>query len=291
MGDPIASNMFMLGAAWQRGLVPIRREAIDRAIELNGVAIDANKKAFEWGRRAGHDPMSVETLVGSDETPEEPPSLDALIDRRVAHLTDYRDAAYSTRYRELVERVRAAERNAGLGETLSTVVARTYHKLLASKDEWEVARLFAAPEFQENLAREFEGDYKLHFHIGAWPFARVDPASGKMKKGEVGPWAMTAFRIMAQLKFLRGTWLDPFRKSEERKLEQRLIAEFEADVADLTERLTPASHPIAIRVMSAYETIRGYGHVKEASATEATRVRATAIGELRVAKAPIEKAA
>src|SRR3984957_161616 len=167
MGDPIASNMFMLGAAWQRGLVPIRREAIDRAIELNGVAIDANKQAFEWGRRAGHDPMSVETLVGLDEAGDEPPSLDALMQRRVAHLTDYRDAAYAARYRELVERVRAAERSAGLGEALTTAVARAYHKLLASKDEWEVARLFAAPEFQETLAREFEGPYQLHFHIGA----------------------------------------------------------------------------------------------------------------------------
>ena len=291
MGDPIASNMFMLGAAWQRGLVPIRREAIDRAIELNGVAIDANKQAFEWGRRAGHDPMSVETLVGSDETPEEPPSLDALIDRRAAHLTDYRDAAYATRYRALVERVRAAERSAGLGEALTTAVARAYHKLLASKDEWEVARLFAAPEFQQALAREFEGAYQLHFHIGAWPFARLDPASGKMKKGEVGPWAMTAFRMMARLKFLRGTLLDPFRNSEERKLERRLIAEFEADVADLTQRLTPASHPIAVRVVGAYETIRGYGHVKEASAVEAAKTRASALNELKVGKAPVEKAA
>ena len=291
MGDPIASNMFMLGAAWQKGLVPIRREAIDRAIELNDVAIDANKQAFEWGRRAGHDPMSVETLVGLDETPDEPPSLDALMQRRVAHLTDYRDAAYAARYRELVERVRAAERNAGLGEALTTVVARAYHKLLASKDEWEVARLFAAPEFQESLSREFEGPYQLHFHIGAWPFARLDPASGKMKKGEVGPWAMTAFRVMARLKFLRGTWLDPFRLSEERKLERRLVAEFEADVADLTQRLTPASHPIAVRVVGAYETIRGYGHVKEASAEEAAKARASALNELKAGKAPVEKAA
>ena len=155
--------------------------------------------------------MSVETLVGFDEPADEPPSLDALIERRVAHLTDYRDAAYAARYRELVERVRAAERSAGLGEALTTAVARAYHKLLAAKDEWEVARLFAAPEFQEALAREFEGPYKLHFHIGAWPFARLDPASGRMKKGEAGPWAMTAFRVMARLKFLRGTWLDPFR--------------------------------------------------------------------------------
>jgi indolepyruvate ferredoxin oxidoreductase len=291
MGDPIASNMFMLGAAWQRGLVPIRREAIDRAIELNGVAIDANKQAFEWGRRAGHDPMSVETLVGLDESVDEPPSLDALMQRRVAHLTDYRDAAYGARYRELVERVRAAERNAGLGEALATTVARAYHKLLASKDEWEVARLFAAPEFQESLSREFEGPYQLHFHIGAWPFARVDPASGKMKKGEVGPWAMTAFRTMARLKFLRGTWLDPFRLSDERKLERRLVAEFEADVADLTQRLTPVSHPIAVRVVGAYETIRGYGHVKEASAAEAAKARVSALNELKAGKAPVEKAA
>jgi indolepyruvate ferredoxin oxidoreductase len=291
MGDPIASNMFMLGAAWQRGLVPIRRAAIERAIELNGVAIDANKQAFEWGRRAGHDPASIETLVGSDEPADEPRSLDALVERRVTHLTDYRDAAYAARYRELVERVRAAERNAGLGETLSTAVSRAYHKLLAAKDEWEVARLFAAPEFHQALAREFEGPYQLHFHIGAWPFARLDPTSGRMKKGELGPWAMTAFHVMARLKFLRGTWLDPFRNSGERKLERRLISEFEADVADLTQRLTPASHPIAVRVIGAYETIRGYGHVKEASAAEATKTRASALNELRAGRTPVEKAA
>ncbi len=291
MGDPIASNMFMLGAAWQRGLIPIRRAAIERAIELNGVAIDANKQAFEWGRRAGHDPMSVETLVGRDEQPDEPPALAAIIKTRVEHLTAYRDAAYAERYRTLVERVRAAEKNAGLGEALTTAVARAYHKLLAAKDEWEVARLFAAPEFQENLAREFEGDYKLHFHIGAWPFARVDPASGKMKKGEVGAWAMKAFRVMARLKFLRGTLLDPFRNSEERKLERRLIGAFEADVADLTQRLTPVSHPIAVRVIESYETIRGYGHVKEANAVEAAKTRADALNELKAPKALIGKAA
>ena len=291
LGDPIASNMFMLGAAWQRGLVPIRREAIERAIELNGVAIDANKQAFEWGRRAAHDPASVETLVGFDDPADGPPSLDAVINRRVAHLKDYRDAAYAARYREFVERVRAAERNAGLGEALTTAVARAYYKLLAAKDEWEVARLFAAPEFQQALAHEFEGSYRLHFHIGAWPFARLDPASGRMKKGEVGPWAMTAFRAMARLKFLRGTWLDPFRLSDERKLERRLIAQFEADVADLTQRLTPASHPIAVRVVGAYESIRGYGHVKEASAAKAAKTRADALNELKAGKAPVEKAA
>ena len=291
LGDPIASNMFMLGAAWQKGLVPIRREALERAIELNGVAIDLNKQAFDWGRRAANDPVSVETLVGFDEPADEPPSLDALIARRVAHLTEYRDAGYAKRYSTLVERVRAAESRAGLGEALTAATARAYHKLLAAKDEWEVARLFAAPAFQQALAREFEGPYRLHFHIGAWPFARPDPATGRMKKGEAGPWAMTAFRVMARFKFLRGTWLDPFRFSDERKLEKRLIAEFEADVADLTQRLAPASHAAAVRVVDAYEAIRGYGHVKEASAAEAAKARASALSELRTGKAIVDKAA
>ena len=205
LGDPIASNMFMLGAAWQRGLVPIRREAIDRAIELNGVAVDANKQAFEWGRRAGHDPMSVETLVGYDEPSDEPPLA------RRAHQSSGR-ASYGLSRRGLCRalslacRARAARRRGkpALARRSTTAVARAYHKLLAAKDEWEVARLFAAPEFQQALTREFEGDYKLHFHIGAWPFARLDPSSGKMKKGEAGPWAMKAFRVMARLRFLRG---------------------------------------------------------------------------------------
>ena len=118
--------------------------------------------------------------------------------------------------------MRAAETKAGLGEALTAAAARSYHRLLAVKDEWEVARLFAAPEFAKTLAAEFEGPFKLHFHIGAWPFARPDPRTGVMGKGEAGPWAMTAFRLMARLRFLRGTLLDPFRHSDERKLERRL---------------------------------------------------------------------
>ena len=187
LGDAIASNMFMLGAAWQKGLVPIRREAIDRAIELNGVAIEANKQAFDWGRRAAHDPVSVETLVGFDEPVSERPSLDALIKRRVAHLTEYRNSAYAERFRALVERARAAETKGGLGEALTFAVARSYHKLLAAKDEWEVARLFAAPGFRQALAREFEGSYRLHFHIGAWPFARPQSADRGHDQGRGGP--------------------------------------------------------------------------------------------------------
>ena len=167
------------------------------------------------------------------------PTLDALIERRIAQLKELRGERDAARYRALIERVRAAEQAAGLGEALTAAVARSYHKLLAVKDEWEVARLFAAPEFGRALAQEFDGPYKLHFHIGAWPFARPDPRTGVMGKGEAGPWAMTAFRVMARLRFLRGSLLDPFRNSDERKLERRLLAEFEADIDDMIARLAP----------------------------------------------------
>jgi indolepyruvate ferredoxin oxidoreductase len=290
LGDPIASNMFMLGAAWQRGLVPIRLEAIERAIELNGVAIEANKVAFEWGRRAAHDPSAVERLVAPDETPPAP-TLDALIDKRATHLRDAYGKALADRYQALVERVRAAERKAGLGEALTTAVARSYHKLLAVKDEWEVARLFASPEFQNALAREFEGPYKLHFHIGSWPFARIGQAGAPVGKGEVGPWLMTAFRLMAQFKFVRGTWLDPFRNNGERKLERRLVEEFEQDIEGLIARLAPSNHSAAVRIASLPETIRGYGRVKAGNAAEAAKARESALRQLQPAKVPTEMAA
>jgi indolepyruvate ferredoxin oxidoreductase len=270
----------------------LRREAIERAIELNDVAIKANKRAFEWGRRAAHDLATVERLVEPEARPvHEPPSLDALVERRAAHLTDYRDAAYAARYLALVERVRAAEKRAGLGEAMTAAVARSYHKLLAAKDEWEVARLFASPEFKRALEGEFEGDYRLHFHIGAWPFARPDPSTGAMGKAEAGPWVMTAFRAMARLKFLRGTILDPFRNSDERKLERRLITEFESDVEELVARLAPANHALAVRIVGLYETIRGYGRVKEANAAEAAKARENALSELKGGKAPTDMAA
>jgi indolepyruvate ferredoxin oxidoreductase len=291
IGDPVAANMMTLGAAWQKGLVPLNRSAIMRAIELNGIAVEQNKRAFEWGRRVAHDPAAVDAIVAGpgarSETPA-PLTLDALIERRARFLTDYRDAAYANRYRALVERVRAAEQRLGSGEALTRAVAQSYHKLLAVKDEWEVARLFAAPEFQAALKREFEGDYRLKFHIGAWPFGRPDPATGIMGKGEVGPWMMTALRWLARLRFLRGTILDPFRNSEERKLEQRLVAEFESDVETILAGLDPATLPIAIRLAALPETIKGYGHVKEAAAKEAAKTRARLLAQF--AGAPIAAA-
>ena len=193
LGDAIASNMFMLGAAWQKGLVPVRREAIERAIELNGVAIEANMQAFEWGRRAAHDLAGVEKLVGKDvPNVEVAPSLDALIGKRADHLKASHGLAAARRYRALVNRVRSAETKAGLGEALTAAAARSYHRLLAVKDEWEVARLFAAPEFAKALAEEFEGPYKLRFHMGGWPFGRLS-ARRRLRSGRLDSSARHVF--------------------------------------------------------------------------------------------------
>jgi indolepyruvate ferredoxin oxidoreductase len=282
----------MLGVAWQRGLLPITHAAIERAIELNGVAIDGNKLAFEWGRRAAHDLAGVEALIaGGDPKPEPPATLDAQIERRSEHLDKAYGSARAARYRALVAKVRAAELSLGLGEDLTAAVARSYHRLLAVKDEWEVSRLLSSREFRETLAREFDGDYKVHYHIGAWPFGRPDPRTGVMRKGDVGPWAMTAFRIVASLRGLRGTWLDPFRSTDERKLEQRLLAEFEADVADVLAKLDAENHAAAVRLLSVAETVKGYGRVKEASAVDAAKARAAAQRQFNARKVPMERAA
>jgi indolepyruvate ferredoxin oxidoreductase len=273
LGDSIATNLFMLGYAWQKGLVPVGGAALESAIELNGVAVEANKQAFLWGRRAALDLAKVEAAVQPGREPESrhlSQSLEELVERRAAFLTDYQDAAYAGRYRALVERARAAEaeRTPGLNG-LAAAVARYYFKLLAVKDEYEVARLFTAPEFRQKLARQFEGDIKLSFHLAPPIAARRDPETGDLKKREYGPWMMSAFRLLARLKRLRGTPLDPFGRSAERRTERRLIADYEALIAELLAGLTHDGHAIAVELASVPEQIRGYGHVKEASLKEA----------------------
>ena len=268
LGNSIATNLFMLGFAWQRGLVPVGEEALMAAIELNGVAIEANKRAFLWGRRAAHDPAAVEAMA----TPKEPVEdlqishgLDEVIERRGAFLTDYQDAAYAARYRALVERVRTAESAQTPGrEALSEAVARYYFKLLAYKDEYEVARLYSDPAFEANVEQQFDGDYKLGLHLAPPLFARRDPDSGLPVKREFGPWIFKALRLLAKFKGLRGTALDLFGYSEERRLERKLIADYETLVDELIAGLDQGCHNIAVELAEIPEQIRGYGHVKQA---------------------------
>jgi len=274
LGDAIAANMFMLGLAWQKGMIPLSLSAIDRAIELNGVQVDFNKRCFLWGRRTGHDPAAVEQRVAGQGdanvvrfVPRE--TLADLLSRRSAELVDYRDAAYAERYRRLVDRVAQAEAALGLGDMLARSVARYYFKLLANKDEFEVARLFTKPEFLAELERNFEGDYVLHFHLGAWPFARIDATSGLPLKQELGPWVMKAFRFLARHKHWRDTWRDVFRHSPDRKLAQQLLSDYESDIDALLAGLSTRTHEVAVKIASLPEKIRGYGHVRVAHAAAA----------------------
>lgn len=262
MGDSIYTNPMMLGFAWQKGWVPLARESILRAIELNGVAIDNNKAAFEWGRRAAHDWASVESLLAPAQVIEfkKRETLDSVIERRVAFLTDYQDARYARQYRELVERVRAAE--APIGKTtLAEAVAHGLFRLMAYKDEYEVARLHAETGFREKVAAQFEGDFKIHYHL-APPLTSKHNDKGELVKKKFGPATFHLFRVLARLKGLRGTLLDPFGRTEERRTERALIAEYRQAVEELLQHLQPGNHAQAVEIARLPEGIRGYGHVK-----------------------------
>jgi indolepyruvate ferredoxin oxidoreductase len=270
MGDSIATNPFMLGYAWQKGLIPLSAEALLRAIELNGTAVESNRQAFLWGRRAAHDLAAVERAAAPALV--EPPShrlsrtLDEVVAKRVEHLTQYQNRAYAERYRALVERVREAEaaKAKGLGG-FAEAVARSAHKLMAYKDEYEVARLYTDGAFLRQLRQQFEGDYRLEFHLAPPLLAERDPTTGHLKKKAYGPWMLKAFALMARLKGLRGTMLDPFGRTAERRRERAMIGEYERLVEELISNLTHDNHPLAVEIARLPLDIRGFGHVLEAN--------------------------
>ncbi len=267
LGDSIATNLFMLGYAWQKGFVPLSGEAIVGAIELNAVAVEANKAAFLWGRRAAHDLAAVEKAVAPREAPQShhlSQSLDELIARRAAFLTDYQNAAYAERYKALVEKARQAEADRAPGFSgLAEAVARYYFKLMAVKDEYEVARLYSGPEFAQSLHEQFAGSYKLSVHLAPPLFAARDPETGHLQKKEFGPWILSALSLLAKLKGLRGTAFDIFGHSAERKMERQLIADYETLMGEILAKLNADNHALAVELASIPEKIRGFGHVKE----------------------------
>jgi len=291
-GDSIAANMMLLGAAWQMGLVPIRLEAIDQAIALNGVAIEGNRRAFALGRHAARNPDAVaraaaETRpVSRDHRLSE--TLDERIDRRSEHLAGYQNQSLAARYRALVEQARSAEEAAMPGVVeLTEAVAKGYHKLLAIKDEYEVARLLTDPVFEDRLARDFQPGGVTRFHLAPPLLARLDPATGRPRKISFGPWLKPFLRGLAGLKGLRNTTLDPFGYSAERRAERSLISQYEDDVARLLANLTPGNHAIAVALAQLPQEIRGFGPVKEQAMQRAAERR----GELLAAfAAPPEQA-
>ena len=264
LGDSIAANMLMVGFAFQKGLLPLTAQAIERALELNGVAVDFNKQAFLWGRRAGHDPGAVEAIAGLDKSGMEEPDTLEFVTRRIQDLTRYQNAAYAKRYADMVDRARACEEEKAKSKTgLGDAVARAYFKLLAYKDEYEVARLYTDGEFENQLRRQFGDRFKLAFHLAPPLIARRDIRTGELKKREFGSWMMTAFNILAKFKGLRGTPADVFGYTAERRMERTLITEYEAVIEELLAGLTPGNHGLATEIADLPMRIRGFGHVKE----------------------------
>ncbi|MEM9627728.1 MAG: indolepyruvate ferredoxin oxidoreductase family protein [Pseudomonadota bacterium] len=267
LGDAIGTNLFMVGYAFQKGFLPVSAEAIERAIELNRVAIEMNRKAFRLGRLAAHDPDAIQKLAtpkGAITSMQPASGLDEIVERRIAYLTAYQDAAYAERYRDLVTRVDKAEAEQTPGRRgLAEAVARYYFKLLAYKDEYEVARLYADGAFKQKLAEQFEAGGKVSVYLAPPLLAKRDPVSGHPRKKAYGPWIFTAFNYLAKLKVLRGTAFDPFGYTAERKTERRLITHYEALIVEILTRLDHDNHALAVEIASLPEQIRGFGHVKE----------------------------
>ncbi|MEJ8573871.1 indolepyruvate ferredoxin oxidoreductase family protein [Microbaculum marinum] len=296
VGDAILGNIFMLGYAYQLGRLPLSGEALEKAIELNGVAVRENLAAFNWGRRAAVDPQAVENIAepgrDTDSVHHIATSLDEMIERRVTFLTAYQNAAYAGRYRDRVAAVIAAEEAAVPGTTaLSEAVARYLFKLMAYKDEYEVARLYTDGTFAKAVAQTFEGDYKLKFHLAPPILNKPDPATGRPAKSTYGPWMMKLFPLLACLKGLRGTALDVFGYSSERRTERRLIAEYEARLDEILAGLSAETHATAVALASIPEKIRGYGPVKERNIAVAKAEEAALIEAFRSGGAPAQQAA
>ncbi|MCC0053232.1 MAG: indolepyruvate ferredoxin oxidoreductase family protein [Rhodobiaceae bacterium] len=266
--DALLSNIFMLGFAHQLGRIPVSARSIEEAIRLNGQMVDKNIEAFRAGRLAAHDPKAFETLAGSADDSAQgvrrlSESLDEIIERRSAFLTGYQNAAYAQRFRDAVDKVRAAEAAVTPGNTeLSEAVARGLFKAMAYKDEYEVARLFTDGSFARQVASQFDGDITMHFHMAPPLLARVDPNTGTPRKMEFGPWMMGALKVLAGLRFLRGGAFDIFGRTEERREERRLIEDYEAMAGELAARLNAGNHGAAVAAASVIRSVRGFGHVK-----------------------------
>ena len=265
LGDAIYANPMLLGYAWQKGFIPVGRAALEHAMELNGVAVAANKAAFAWGRRAAADPAGFATVLAQAQgAAPQSPAVETLADimaRYKAWLSEYQSVRYARRYQRLVDEACRAERTLG-SERFSRAVAHYLGKLMAYKDEYEVARLHASPGFKAHIAEQFTGDYQVHYHL-APPLLAKRNAHGLPTKRRFGPWMGRVFALLQHGKILRGTPLDPFGHTAERRLERRLIAQYTGTIAELAAGLTQDNLELAIEIASLPEHIRGFGHIKE----------------------------
>jgi indolepyruvate ferredoxin oxidoreductase len=270
MGNSIASNMFMLGYAYQAGLLPVTHDAINKAIELNGASIRMNQEAFLWGRRARYDINAVKKLLPSaqqnrDSEFEEPTSLDAVIERRTNYLIAYQNKAYAQKYQRLIEQLARKEADHQKLVGITEVAAKYLFKLMAYKDEYEVARLHSDGVFKKKISDMFEGDYKIKYHLAPPLFSRKDPDTGHLKKSEYGSWMSLVFRSLSRLKFLRGTRFDIFGYTAERRMERQLIKDYIEIIDKIVESAEVINADVVRDLLALPDEIRGFGHVKEAN--------------------------
>ncbi|MBB1595349.1 indolepyruvate ferredoxin oxidoreductase family protein [Achromobacter sp. UMC46] len=278
LGDTIYANPLLLGYAWQKGGLPLSYDSLRRAIEINGVSVDKNLAAFELGRQAAHRGVAAlrpaKAAGGAGQVVALPESLDGLVERLVAHVQAYQDAAYATRFRAAVDAVQVRESAIleGRRHEVTRAVARNLAKLMTYKDEYEVARLYTDPAFKAKLQAQFEGepgrDYRVRYYLAPPAFARRD-AQGRLKKRAFGAWMGVAFRMLAPMKRVRGTWLDVFGKTAERRMERQLAADFLALADEFAKTLDAGNREAALELANLPDTIRGYGHVKEKSVEQA----------------------
>jgi indolepyruvate ferredoxin oxidoreductase len=297
-GNSVGANIFLVGYAYQLGALPLAAASIERAIELNGEAVEMNKAAFHWGRRTAIDTAAVEALIkpapeAEDDARRLSRSSEEMVERRVAFLAAYQNAAYAERYRRLVQKVRAAEAARAPGKTgLADAVARYLFKLMAYKDEYEVARLYADESFTKQVRRELGGEHlRFYVHLAPPLLARRDKATGEPRKMRFGPWIFPLFHVLAKFKFLRGTAFDPFGYSTERRTERALLRDYETMLDEVLANLEPDNHPIAVALAAIPEKIRGFGHVKQRHLKAAKSEEAALLDQFRAGPAPLLKAA
>ena len=297
LGNSIAANMFMVGYAFQKGALPLAAESIEKAIEMNGEAVAMNHAAFRWGRRAALDTTNIEKLIpnaaAEDENRKLSQTLDEIVERRVAFLTAYQNAAYAKRYADLVAKARAAEETRTPGRTgLAEAVARNLFKLMSYKDEYEVARLYTDGTFAKQIESTFEpGNLRYEFHLAPPLLARVDKITGEPRKMSFGPWMMKVFGLLRRFKSLRGTAFDPFGYTAERRTERTLIVEYEAVLSEVFGKLDADNHPLAVGLAVIPEKIRGFGHVKARNLKAAKADEAALLEQFRAGGSQMLKAA
>jgi indolepyruvate ferredoxin oxidoreductase len=269
LGDSIAANVFMLGFAFQKGLIPLSSDSLYRALELFGRNVEMNKRTFDWGRYTAAEPERVFAKVDRADGKTVPESAEELIEHRAAFLVDYQDESYAAGYRERIERIAAKEAEvSGARGALTVAAARAYFKLLAYKDEYEVARLHTRGDFLDDLKRNFGAGSKLKFHFSPPLFASIDPETGRPKKYEFGGWVLPVLKLLARLRWLRGKWLDPFARSRDRRLERELIRDYERLMDDVVVGLDADKLDLAVEILGLAESIKGYGPIKERSVAE-----------------------